>query len=403
MPNDNLSKKNPNFVVELKAKIERQTQEQQQRAETVYKELIEITGSSSSNQETTSVNQAQPQQAINLSHVSDYADLGFSGTFKNIPIKDDTEYAEILFLDSINKAKKLIADIKTADRKIQGIENLKKLNQSASNLAIIEEEIKKSHDDKLILVTKLSEIRGPLNSEFNENFERLQKKETELEERIENTYGDIDKYILLKSELYNTRNEHINLIQKNLDSEQALFEINREDLKPKIEKKLFTLHQTELNLQHKIQKDLRDEKETIERNFELHSKETIEFKQYVENYTKTMDTLVPCEERISILNDKIAAQHKVFQSEEVEFLTIGTLEVKDKIAINKSATRRDIVNPLYIGKEEQEEEQKPLSVDCTKKPSRLAESSFFSSPSSSSNQDAKEKEKISSKGFSYRQ
>lgn len=375
MPNDNLSKKNPNFVVESEAKIKRQTQEQQQqRAETV------------------------------------------------------------------NKVKKLIADMKTADRNIQGIEILKKSNQSASNLAIIEEEIKKSHDDKLILVTKLSEIRGLLNSEFNKNFERLQKKETELEEGIKDTYGDIGKYIPLKSELYNTRNEHINLIQKNLDSEQALFEISREDLKSEIEKKLFTLHQTELNLQHKIQKYLRDEKETIERNFELHSKETIEFKQYLENYTKIIDTLVPCEDRISILNDKIDIQQKA-QSEE------GELVAKEE---KNGPSELYEVNSFYEGQEQiQQTRNVPPVVDRSKKPkeylqsdpqvpseptspgrglnfgalletrkqvsfevgraqpekqpSRLAESSFFSSPSSSSNQDAKEKEKISNKGFASRQ
>ncbi len=204
-----------------------------------------------------------------------YAELAFdiAQPIKK-PVEDSIKYAEILSTGYIEQSKKLLKvaeDIKVTDRKIAGIGKLKELNQSESNLALIEE-IKKNHESKLNLQTELLEIRGSLHKEFDVNFQRLQKKETEIEGRIENTHGDVNKYNQLKSELYNTQNEHIRLIQENLDSEQALHQISQEGLKTKIEARCYTLHQMELGLQIKIQKGLSDEKAVIEQNFQLHAK-----------------------------------------------------------------------------------------------------------------------------------
>lgn len=302
MENDNLNKKNPGFVAELKARIEKQTQEQERQTKITNKKRVEITPEpSSSTQETTSLNQ---HQSINLSHASgyaNYAELEFSGTFTKIPFKDNTEYAEILLLNSINQAKKLIVDINTTDRKIQGIENLKKLNQSASNLAVIEEEVKKAHDDKLNLITKLSEIREPLNSEFNVNFARLQKKETELEERIKDTHGDINKYNQLNSELSDTRNEHINLIQNNIEFEKILSNHSQDkDLQDEAETHLYYLYNDELDLQKKRLAALEEKKELIKLNSHLHDKESNE-----KQLNESSADIESCKGRILLLKNPI--------------------------------------------------------------------------------------------------
>lgn len=323
MPKDNLNK---GFVKGLKAEIEKQAQEQQRQAEATYKEMVET--SAPSQPDITSVRQAQVSDPIV------YAELAFD-TAQSIKepvedsIEDSTEYAEILLTGYIGQSKKLlklVEDIKVTDREIVGIAKLKEINQSASDLAVIEETLKNKHDLKLNLHAELLAIRAPLHKEFDENFQRLQKKEAEIEARINDTHGDVARYNQLKSELYNTRYEHIRLIEKKIESEQALHQISQ-GLKTEIERELFILHQAELGLQYKIQEGLSDEKAVIEQNFQLHAAETPEFKQYSEMYIKTVNKLESCHNRIFILEDEINTQEKVFQSEAVEFGEIGASNI----------------------------------------------------------------------------
>ncbi len=335
MPNDNLNKKNPDFVAELKGIkgiIEKQTQE-------------------------------QPIDSSSLI----YADLEFSGIFGNNPIEnkdntDKTEYTQILSLGLINQAKKIIADINTENKKIQGIENSKKLNQPASNLAIIKEEVKKARENKLILETKLSEIRGPLNSEFNVNFERLQNKETELEKDIKDTHGHIDKYYQLTSDLFNTRNEHIGLIQNNIEFEKILANHSK-DLQDEAGTPLYHLYKDELSLQTKRLATLEEKKELIKLNSHLHDQENNE-KQSSES-SADIDS---CYRRILLLKNEIDIKEKTFQNEEIERITIGSLAPDGACESSEYA-----INSFY-GQEEQQTSANILPIDPIAKPKPLSES-----------------------------
>ena len=84
----------------------------------------------------------------------------------------------------INETKSLVEWINRKDREIQGIKKTKQLNQSLGNLEIIHSELNKADKEKQDLVSRLSAIREPANTEFTYRCQIKSNQITDLEEKI---------------------------------------------------------------------------------------------------------------------------------------------------------------------------------------------------------------------------
>lgn len=372
MPKDNLNK-TQGFVAELKAKIEKKTQEQQRQA-------------------TIPANRQKSDSLV-------YADLKLNPAQRPFKEKliEDVEYAEVS-VDSrfILQADELKHKLQSNFEEIEKLET--KIKKGFTNgldpntLNETKTELRNANVLKHELQSQLQEIREPLNNEFANNYKHAQNKVADLEERIKYEHGG--KYTQLTSELFQTQNAHISLIQKHIEFEEKIANSSKDDLKATAEAHIHDLHKEELGLQHKRLALLGEKKNTIGQNAANH-RGTPKFEVYQKEFDKSMGEIKDCTESASILENKIATRKKTLQSEE------GALSTKDRLDIRFSFCED---NPLYEKEVAIEEEQKAPAVDRTKKPSRLNQSNLFlPSSARSENEDAKEEEKISRKAFASRQ
>lgn len=224
----------------------------------------------------------------------------------------------------INETKSLVEWINRKDREIQGIKKTKQLNQSLGNLEIIHSELNKADKEKQDLVSRLSAIREPANTEFTYRCQIKSNQITDLEEKIKHTHADVKKYNEISIELSQNQNEHISIIQNNIEFEKILADQSKDkDLQDKAGTHLYHLYNDELGLQEKRLEVLDEKHQLIKLNSHLHDKENNE-----QQLHESSAGIKRCHERILFLKNEIEIKQKAFQNEEVECITIGSSSPK---------------------------------------------------------------------------
>lgn len=320
MPNDELKKSG--FVAELKAKIEKPTQEQQRQADTAYKEFIETPAPSL--QEMASTSQTPASDSII------YADLAFDSdqySFQEKVAMDITEYAKIFGCSEEESLQSQIAILK--DQKKQYLE---KLNQA------IDEDKKNAIDDcrsQLIAIetsmaTKINYLEKQNNPES-----KTETQEVSLAQADTNLQGPMVDRSKKPSNVDSSKEYEDELVEKR---QQTGDKINR----------------------------VKFSESTIERD-DLKEQQKKESKP--EQSTETAKS--------TTLKSRLEEFSKIWQTPE---------DKVDLVTTPASNTEKDTHGP---------------SVDRNLKPSRLAQSNFFS-PSNASVQDEKKIKKKQAQAFALR-
>lgn len=385
MPNNVNTK--PKFIAELKHKRQEQTQKQHKQETAAYEELVNNNSLSSSS--TGSLL---------------YADLDLESS-KNVflgkPTEEMTEYAEVLMHSKfIKQANQLQEKLQSNFKEIEKLETKIKDGFKDADfkfLTEIKKELVSANKEKHNLQSELKEIRQPLRHEFDQNFEHEQKKITALEEQIKNAHGN--EYVQLTAKLFRTRDAYIGLIQKNQEFEQCIANSSKDALKSQAEARVLLLHQQELSLQVEIEKILQKEKEIIEKNLEntlALPKETAAFKDYHQQYNKTIKKLVTCKERISELNHILPKNTKLNDQQASEAVEENIFSVSEENPFYN--TPQSNAGQVSTNISIREESSEAPAVNCgvkldsevnhtVKLISRLAGSSLFSLPNAGAGQE----------------